>query len=113
VKVNIEHVHSDGQADASIGLFAVHPMFQSQGVGRKLFVAAEQFARDDLLCVSVVLHVIRIRDELRKWYLSMGFKSTGEKAPFPVNPDVWTPLVGLDQLEFDVLRKSLVLSSDK
>ncbi|KAJ3049977.1 hypothetical protein HK097_009028 [Rhizophlyctis rosea] len=89
--------------EADIGLFAVSPSVQSQGVGKRLLQAACDYARDELGKKVAVLHVISVRRELLDWYCRFGFTETGEREQF-----VWPELALIPDMQFSVLKKDLV-----
>ena len=72
---------------AYIGMFAVHPELQGQGVGNVILQAAETFANRHLqsqnqpsrLTMSILSH----RPELLAYYQRRGYQLNGNKIPFP------------------------------
>ena len=77
---------------AYIGMFAVHPELQGQGVGNVILQAAETFASRHLqsdgqatdknparLTMSILSH----RPELLSYYQRRGYQLNGNKMPFP------------------------------
>ena len=79
---------------AYIGMFAVHPTLQGQGVGNVILQAAETFAERHLqssaqtpeenparLTMSILSH----RPELLSYYQRRGYQLNGNKMPFPDN----------------------------
>ncbi len=72
---------------AYIGMFAVHPELQGQGVGHVILEAAETFAQRHLknndqpsrLTMSILSH----RPELLAYYQRRGYQLNGNKMPFP------------------------------
>lgn len=91
---------------ASIGMFAVNPVLQGQGIGKQLLKAAEQAAQQAWAVTRLVMTVIPLRSELIAFYQRRGYRRTGVLKPFPVNPALWTPKVSGLQLE--LLEKLLV-----
>jgi ribosomal protein S18 acetylase RimI-like enzyme len=88
------------------GMFAIRPDLQSQGIGKRLMVEAEQFARDELGCSTMRMLVITLRLELIAWYERRGYRRTGERQSFPYgNERFGLPL--RDDLELEVLEKRL------
>jgi ribosomal protein S18 acetylase RimI-like enzyme len=91
-----------------IGMFAVRPGLQGQGLGRALLNEAERVGRDELKRREARMTVLVQRAELIAWYERRGYRRTGEREPFPYGD----PLFGLprrDDLAFEVLRKDLGL----
>ncbi len=83
---------SDYYNKAYIGMFAVHPELQGQGVGNVILEAAETFAERHLqsstqapdekparLTMSILSH----RPELLAYYQRRGYQLNGNKMPFP------------------------------
>ncbi len=78
---------ADSNKKAYIGMFAVHPEFQGQGVGNVILQAAETFADRHLqsqnqpsrLTMSILSH----RPELLAYYQRRGYQLNGNKIPFP------------------------------
>jgi GNAT superfamily N-acetyltransferase len=64
-----------------LGMFSVQPMLQGNGVGKKLLLAAEEYAVH-VGSNSIYMTVISLRTELIHWYKSKGYKETGEMQAF-------------------------------
>jgi GNAT superfamily N-acetyltransferase len=86
-----------------LGMFSVHPTKQGTGIGKKLLLAAEEYA-SHVGSNTIYMTVISKRTELINWYKTKGYKETGERQPF-----VEDAVTGkhLQQLEFIVLEKVL------
>jgi ribosomal protein S18 acetylase RimI-like enzyme len=86
-----------------LGMFAVNPLQQGMGIGKKLLQAAEAYAFS-VDCYAIYMTVISLRTELIDWYKRYGYVDTGEKKPFTEDA-----ISGkhLQQLEFVVLKKQL------
>ena len=67
-------------ARASIGMLAVDPARQRQGIGRRMMTAAEARCRD-LGIGAIDIRIVNLRSELPSFYSSLGYVMTGE-APF-------------------------------
>lgn len=81
---------------------------QSQGIGRRLFEAAEKYATEELGAKKVIMHVIVVREDLLGWYNKMGYKGSGEILPFPTDANVGVPRKGWEQeLKFERLEKQI------
>jgi ribosomal protein S18 acetylase RimI-like enzyme len=90
---------------ASFGLFAVRPTLQGRGVGRALVAEAERVAvRDGARAMRMT--VIRQRAELLHFYARLGYRPTGEVAPFPYG-DARAGIPRRPDLEFVLLEKPL------
>jgi ribosomal protein S18 acetylase RimI-like enzyme len=90
---------------AHVGMFAVRPDLQSQGLGRALLREAERVAREQG-AQDAEMTVLEQRPELLAWYGRRGWRGTGETEPFPYD----NPSFGLPRrpdLRFLVLTKSL------
>lgn len=86
-----------------LGMFSVLPNMQGAGIGKKLLMAAEEYAKQ-LQCTSIYMTVISVRTELINWYKRHGYIDTNERKSF-----VEDGLTGkhLQPLEFMVLEKNL------
>jgi GNAT superfamily N-acetyltransferase len=100
--------HLEQRADriCYFGMFAVSPTEQSAGVGRRLLVEAERFARVQWDANVMEMTVITQRRDLIAWYERRGYSSTGEIRPFP-HGDERFGLPRRDDLAFEVLAKRL------
>lgn len=98
------HLARDG-ARAWLGMFAVRPGHQGQGLGRRFLEAAEQWVRARWGVSALRMSVISVRRELIDYYGRRGYRPTGETLPFPTDPRFGIPKV--DHLEFIVLEKPL------
>lgn len=66
-----------------LGMFAVDPERQGQGIGDRLLSEAERYAASRWDVPEVFLTVIAQRPELIAWYERRGYASTDETEPFP------------------------------
>lgn len=64
-----------------LGLFAVSPLAQGNGIGKLLLMAAEQHALENH-CTKIVISVISTRGELIAWYSRHGYVATGSAVAF-------------------------------
>lgn len=69
-----------GQA-GYIGLVSVDPSLQGQGIGTRLVRIAEAML-EAMGATTVQLRVVNLREELWRWYKSLGYHEVGT-APFP------------------------------
>jgi GNAT superfamily N-acetyltransferase len=90
---------------AHLGMFAVDPLHQGQGIGKHLLAFAETTAVETWSVGRMVMSVITLRVELMAFYLRRGYRCSGELKPFPTESKLWHPLVSGLQLE--VLEKNL------
>jgi ribosomal protein S18 acetylase RimI-like enzyme len=63
-----------------LGMFAVDPLIQNKGIGKKILMAAEEEAKNRN-CQSIDMTVISERKELIDWYKRNGYIEVGEKKP--------------------------------
>lgn len=94
-----------GHGLAFLGMLTVDPEHQSGGLGKLILAAAEDHAAA-FGASRIEMTVIAQREELIAWYERRGYRSTGERRPFPASD----PRFGLpkrDHLEFVVLEKRL------
>jgi ribosomal protein S18 acetylase RimI-like enzyme len=99
------HVERRAGGTAYLGMLAVQPALQAQGVGRAIVAEAERIAWE-WGAARVQMTVIRQRAELIAWYERLGYRRTGETAPFPYGDERFG-LPQVDDLEFLVLAKPL------
>ena len=98
-------LHLQNQSElAYLGMFAVDPQCQGQGIGAQMLRRAEQIAFEEWGCNQLQMTVIRQREDLIAWYQRHGYRLTGEIRPFPYG----NPRFGLprrDDLQLHVLSK--------
>lgn len=87
-----------------LGMFSVSPGAQSQGIGKNLLKAADDYAAQQN-CSSIYMTVISARNELIAWYMRHGYKLTGESKPFPVDERFGVPT---QALELIILEKRIM-----
>jgi len=68
---------------AYVGMLAVRPELQAQGIARALLEEAERRVRAQRLATRIEMTVIAQRTELIAWYERRGYRDTGESRPFP------------------------------
>lgn len=68
-------------SDLYLGMFAVSPLLQGNGLGKSLLLAAEDFALANN-CDRIVISVISTRVELINWYSRHGYVPTGGSIAF-------------------------------
>lgn len=72
---------------AYIGMFAVHPELQGQGIGHQMLQAAETFANRHLQSrvqpSRITMSILNHRPELLAYYERRGYQLTGASMPFP------------------------------
>ncbi len=86
---------------AHLGLFAVDPARQADGIGRRLVIRARALAARSLHADTLEIHVVCGQAALLAWYERLGFAATGETIPFPDQPGDRALVAGL---QFVVMR---------
>lgn len=99
------HVEKQGAA-CYFGMFAVDPIRQGAGLGKRVMAEAERVARDDFGCARMEMTVISVRDDLIAWYERRGYSRTGEYKPFPYGDERFG-IPKRDDLRFELLVKPL------
>jgi len=91
---------------AVLGMLAVRPELQNQGIGRAIIREAERICHDGYGANEIRMHVLHMRNDIIAWYERCGYQPNGERAPFPYGDErVGVPI--RDDLEFVVLVKVL------
>jgi GNAT superfamily N-acetyltransferase len=85
-----------------LGMLSVLPELQAKGIGKKLMHAAEDYARQEH-CISIYMRVISARHELIAWYAKLGYKNSGNTAPFESNKYG----TAIRPLEFIIMEKMI------
>lgn len=98
-----EPADSSVPARAELGLFAVHPVVQSRGLGGRLLEAQAQLLRT-AGCEVLMIQVLQGRPELHDWYRRHGFTPVGRAVPFPGDPD-WLKVA---ELGMDIMERPLL-----
>ncbi|WP_019673283.1 GNAT family N-acetyltransferase [Psychrobacter lutiphocae] len=82
---------------AYIGLFAVDPSLQGQGMGNQVLQAAETFATRHLGTdsdkVRLTMSILSQRPDLQAYYERRGYQLSGNSQPFPVDSNNGEPKV--------------------
>ena len=86
-----------------LGMLTVSPTLQAKGIGKKLIIASEEFAKQNNI-YKIIMTVISVRHELIAWYKRNGFTTTGETKPFPTDAKFG---IQKQPLEFIVMKKEL------
>jgi ribosomal protein S18 acetylase RimI-like enzyme len=68
-----------------VGMLAVDPRLQGNGLGRKMMAAAEEWIRRQG-CKAVELTVLNLRRELPPFYRRLGYVETGKREFHPDKP---------------------------
>jgi predicted N-acetyltransferase YhbS len=80
---------ASGQPSGYLGMLAVAPSLQKQGIGTRLMTAGDEYFRQQG-CNSVEITVVDLRTELPPLYARYGYAITGT-APFPKDLPVRLP----------------------
>lgn len=97
-EVNSEQQEAKGASGikAYIGMFAVHPDLQGQGIGDVVLNAAETFAMrhfgSEQAPCRLTMSILNHRPELLAYYQRRGYQLTGESMPFPNDGNNGEPL---------------------
>ena len=59
-----------------LGMLSVLPALQGQGLGKRLVRIAEALC-EAAGCATMSLRIINLREELARWYRSLGYRETG------------------------------------
>lgn len=74
-----------------IGMLAVQPSHQNNGLGKKILAAAEAFATLHYAVTSYKMSVLSSRPELLAYYERLGYQLTGVSSPYPIDASVGQP----------------------
>jgi len=88
------------------GMFAVDPLAQGAGLGKRVLAEAERIVGEIWGCATLRMTVIVQRDELIAWYGRRGYRRTGQFEPFPYGDERFG-IPRRDDLRFEVLVKDL------
>lgn len=102
-----ECIEVDGHYKAKLGMIAVKPTLQNQGLGKQMILAAEAQARSQWSVQRYCMAVVTVRDTLIAFYQRLGYQPTGLVQPFPYASDLWQ--VKVDGLQFEYFEKPVSL----
>lgn len=88
-----------------LSMLTSKPNLQNQGIGKTLLLFCENYAIENQI-FKIRMFVISIRSELISWYLSKGYRPTGENEAFPYGDERFG-IPKRSDLEFIVLEKKL------
>jgi GNAT superfamily N-acetyltransferase len=100
------HVAKQAADVAVLGLLAVRPALQANGIGRQMLAAAERYAREQFGARFMEMAVLAEREELVAWCERRGYRPTGETRPF-ARRDGRSGVPKRDGLELQVLRRPI------
>lgn len=105
------HVADDG-GTGYLGMFAVDPTLQGDGLGKQLMQVAEDHVAATWGLSAIAMSVIDVRAELIAFYERRGYRRTGETKPFPYGDERFgLPTRG--DLRFAVLEKPLAAAGQR
>ena len=85
-EVIIASVHLEKHEEgAYLGMLAVNPCLQSQGLGKRMIVESENIARQLWAAEKMLMQVITLRHDIIAFYQRMGYTKTGRIIPFPTS----------------------------
>ncbi len=91
------------ESGVQIGLFAVQPSLQGQGVGKDILSQVEQYAATTLNIKKYTMYVLSGRDDLIDFYQRRGYIRTGKLHSFPTERNVGSPIDS--SLKVEMLEK--------
>lgn len=103
--VGCVHLEKKNATTAYLGMLTTDVTKQSQGTGKQLMLASEEYVKKIWNCSIIEMTVIDSRHELIAYYLRRGYQLTDERRPFPTDPAFGIPKTG--PLEFVVLKKQI------
>ena len=74
--------HSEG---AYLGMLAVNPVLQNQGIGKRLMAEVEAIAKRQWAAEKMLMTVINLRYDIIAFYQRHGYARTGRTVPFPTS----------------------------
>jgi ribosomal protein S18 acetylase RimI-like enzyme len=104
-----ERIQDDELLKAKLGMIAVKPTLQNQGIGKQMIRAAEAHAFDQWSIKAYCMTVITARESLIAFYHRQGYQATGLVKPFPYESDLWQ--VKVEGLEFAYFEKPISQST--
>lgn len=97
------HVKSTERA-AEIGMLAIDPGYQMQGLGKLMLECAERHVMEHFGATVFKLSVLSSRLELIAFYERRGYTRTGQTMAYPVSAGVGEPIV--DGLRVETMTKN-------
>jgi predicted N-acetyltransferase YhbS len=101
-----EYLQEGGKPKAKLGMIAVKPTLQNQGIGKQIIQAAEAHAYTEWQVQAYCMTVVTARDTLIAFYNRLGYQRTGLVKPFPYESNLWQ--VKVDGLQFEYFEKPIV-----
>jgi len=77
---------------AQLGMLAVLPQEQDQGIASDLLDQAEKIAKTHFNASEAFMLVLDVRKDLLEYYFRKGYERANEYAPFPIDLNVGKPI---------------------
>lgn len=87
------HISQNNDLTADIGMLAIKPSIQAQGLGKRMLLHAEQFATERFGTKRFQLCVLSARPELIAFYERRGYQRIGEVEHYPSHAGIGQPLI--------------------
>ncbi len=100
------HLEKTSESKAYLGMLAVSPSMQGDGLGKMMLREAENYIRDIWQCTEVTITVISQRTELIEFYHRRGYVPIAGIRPYPGDGKFGRPK--LQSLTIESFTKSLV-----
>lgn len=102
------HVQSS-ECSADIGMLAIDPGYQTQGLGKLMLECAERHALEHFGVTAFNISVLSSRLELIAFYERRGYTRTGQTMAYPVSAGIGEPIV--DGLQVEAMTKKMGTAS--
>jgi GNAT superfamily N-acetyltransferase len=89
------------------GVLAVNVDYQKRGLGGKVLLYAESYARREWGARRMEFDVVNTREQLIAWYTHRGYQPTGKTTPFPYDRHSGWEGILRDDLHFVIFGKDL------
>lgn len=84
---------SQNDSTTDIGMLAIMPAIQAQGLGKRMLLHAEQYAMKHFGAKSFQLSVLSARPELIAFYERRGYQRIGKEEHYPSHAGIGQPLI--------------------
>lgn len=98
------HIKSS-ECAAEIGMLAIDPGYQAQGLGKLMLGYAELHAMEHFGATAFKISVLSSRLELTAFYERRGYTRTGQTMAYPVSAGIGEPIV--DGLRVETMTKTM------
>lgn len=100
-----------GECSADIGMLAIDPGYQMQGLGKLMLDGAERYALEHFGMTAFKISVLSSRLELIAFYERRGYARTGQTMNYPVSAGIGEPIV--DGLLVEIMAKQMGTASSQ